>query len=94
MEPVLSRLHQNGDCGPRAARPLRRGDGAALGLGAREQRGRSRGGELQAQASGVGDGPHKHSRLPEVRRADEQETDAGWLRVDAGGTGEHAKATG
>lgn len=85
VEPVLSWLHKNGNCGPRSARPLRRGDGATLGLGEREQRGWSRGGELQAKASGVGDGPHQHSWLPEVRRDGEQEVDAGRLRADTGG---------
>ncbi len=66
VEPVVSRLCENGDRGPCTARPLRRSDGTPLRLGAREQRSRRRGGELQAQTSWVGDGPHQHSRLPEV----------------------------
>lgn len=66
VESVVPRLCENGDCGPCAARPLWRGDGAPFRLGAREQRSRRRGGELQAQTSWVGDCTHQHSRLPEV----------------------------
>ena len=65
VEPVVSRLCEDGDRGPRPARPGGRGDGAPLGLGEGERRGR---GELQAPAPGVGDGPHQHSWLPQVWR--------------------------
>lgn len=68
VELVIPRLCENGDCGPCTACPLGRGDGASFRLGARDQWRRSRGGELQAQTSWVGDGPHQHSRLPEVWR--------------------------
>lgn len=67
VEPVVPRLCENGDRGSCAARPLRRSAGSPFWLGEREQRSGRQGGELQAQASGVGDGPHQHSRLPEVR---------------------------
>ena len=67
MEPVVSRLGEDGDRGPRTPRPLRRGHGAPFWLGAREQRSGRGGGELQAQTPGVGDGPHQHGWLPEVR---------------------------
>ncbi|KAF3851962.1 hypothetical protein F7725_005317 [Dissostichus mawsoni] len=43
VEPVVSRLGEDGDRGPRTPCPLRRGDGAPFWLGAREQR--SGGGE-------------------------------------------------
>lgn len=74
VEPFVSRLRENGDRGPRAARPLRRGDGAPFGLGARVQRGGGqRRGELQAQASRVGDLPHQHGRLSTVWKEETRE---------------------
>lgn len=68
VEPVVSWLCENGNCGPCTARPLRWSDGAPFRMGAREQWSRRRGGELQAQTPWVGDGPHQHSRLLEVGR--------------------------
>lgn len=43
VEPVVSRLGEDGDCGPCIARALRRGDGGPLGLGAGQRQRRGRG---------------------------------------------------
>lgn len=84
VEPVVSRLCENGDRGPRAARALRRGDGSPLGLGTRQQRSKCRRGKLQAPTSRMGDSPHQHSGLPEVRRKESEKEATSEMRDEGG----------